>query len=195
MHGGSQAAFRQIEGFFTPSLRLPVPETLTESRPPAAICVERVSSDLTPTTGNGRYLRTAAVHCVVFTWLKSPEGDVHLPEGEGAKLTRRSIGTRVLRRPSVDRRLPVMAGRGSRLVLDPLQRAFRTLCGGPDGPITTPPDLADKDLPRASLTSFMAMDSPEVVTDMNAEESIAWHKAGGPGLGPSKECSLSHAPS
>jgi hypothetical protein len=25
------------------------------------------------------------------------------------------------------------------------------------------------------------MDSPEVVTDMNAEESIAWHKAGGPG--------------
>lgn len=85
---------------------------------------------------NDRYLRAAAVHCVVFTWLKSPEGDVHLPEGEGAKLTRRSIGTRVLRRPSVDRRLPVMAGRGSRLVLDPLQRAFRTLCGGPDGPIT-----------------------------------------------------------
>jgi hypothetical protein len=81
-------------------------------------------------------LRAAAVHCVVFTWLKSPEGDVHLPEGEGAKLTRRSIGTRVLRRPSVDRRLPVMAGRGSRLVLDPLQRAFRTLCGGPDGSIT-----------------------------------------------------------
>ena len=25
------------------------------------------------------------------------------------------------------------------------------------------------------------MDSPGVVTDMNAEESIAWHKAGGPG--------------
>jgi hypothetical protein len=86
--------------------------------------------------GNVCYLRAAAVHCVVFTWLKSPEGDVHLPEGEGAKLTRRSIGTRVLRRPSVDRRLPVMAGRGSRLVLDPLQRAFRTLCGGPDGSIT-----------------------------------------------------------
>jgi hypothetical protein len=87
-------------------------------------------------SGNARFLRTAAVHCVVFTWLKSPEGDVHLPEGGGAKLTRRSMGTRVLRRPSVDRGLPVMAGRGSRLVLDPLQRAFRKLCGGPDGPIT-----------------------------------------------------------
>ena len=30
MHGGSQAALRQIEGFFTLSLRPPVPETLTE---------------------------------------------------------------------------------------------------------------------------------------------------------------------
>ena len=96
-------------------------------------------------------LRTAVVHCVVFAWLKSPEGKLHLPKGEGAKLTRRSMGTRVLRRPSVDRGLPVMAGRGSRLVLDPLQRAFRTLCGGPDGPITirlTNFRLAGQGVPR-----------------------------------------------
>lgn len=45
----------------------------------------------------GRFLRTADVHCVVFARLKSREGDLHLPEGEGAKLTRRSMGTRVLR--------------------------------------------------------------------------------------------------
>jgi hypothetical protein len=65
----SRGAFRQIEGFFTPSLRLPVPETLTESRPPAASCLERDSSDPTPTAGNGRYLRSAVVRCVVFARL------------------------------------------------------------------------------------------------------------------------------
>jgi hypothetical protein len=34
-----------------------------------------------------------------------------------------------------------MAGRGTRLAPDPLQRAFQTLYGGPDGPIAFPPDL------------------------------------------------------
>jgi hypothetical protein len=30
IHGGSQAALRQIEGFLTPSLGPPLPETLTD---------------------------------------------------------------------------------------------------------------------------------------------------------------------
>ncbi len=51
-----------------------------------------------------------------------------------------------------------MAGHGSRLALDPLQCAFRTLCGGPDGPIairlTFFSASAGQRRPTASLTSF-----------------------------------------
>jgi hypothetical protein len=63
---GVKEHFVKLKVFFTPSLRLPVPETLTESRPPAASCLERVSSDPTPTAGTGRYLRSAVVRCVVL---------------------------------------------------------------------------------------------------------------------------------
>ncbi len=92
-----------------------------------------------------------------------------------------------------------MAGRGSRLVLDPLQRAFRTPCGGPDGPIAirlTFSALAGQRRPTASLTSFMAMDSPGDVTDMMLRKALLGTKLVAPAtLGPSKECSLSHPPS
>jgi hypothetical protein len=78
----------------------------------------------------------------------------------------------------------------ARLVLDPLQRAFRTLRGGPDGPIA----IRGQRRPTASLTSFMAMDSPGVVTNMMLRKALLGTKLVVPAtLGPSKECSLSHA--
>ena len=47
IHGGSQAALRQIKGFFTPSLG-PVPKTLTECTADQPSRVERVTSDPAP---------------------------------------------------------------------------------------------------------------------------------------------------